>query len=88
MRDTLKKIGYDAKEKGIDYRTCNVVVALEEQSPDIAQSVVGQHQERTIEEIGAGDQVRQTCRRASALVSLSLLAAVADVCVSCCFFVC
>ena len=58
VRDTLKKIGYDAKEKGIDYRTCNVVVALEEQSPDIAQSVVGQNQERTVEQIGAGDQVR------------------------------
>jgi len=56
VRNTLKKIGYDAKEKGIDYRTCNVVVALEEQSPDIAQSVVGAHQERTVEEIGAGDQ--------------------------------
>lgn len=56
VRNTLKKIGYDAKEKGIDYRNCNVVVALEEQSPDIAQSVVGQHKERTVEEIGAGDQ--------------------------------
>jgi len=56
VRDTLKKIGYDAKEKGIDYRSCNVVVALEEQSPDIAQSVVGQNQERSVEEIGAGDQ--------------------------------
>jgi S-adenosylmethionine synthetase len=44
------------QEKGIDYRSCNVVVALEEQSPDIAQSVVGQNQERTVEEIGAGDQ--------------------------------
>lgn len=56
VRATLKKIGYDAKEKGIDYRTCNVVVALEEQSPDIAQSVVGENQERTVEQIGAGDQ--------------------------------
>jgi S-adenosylmethionine synthetase len=49
-------VGYDAKEKGIDYRSCNVVVALEEQSPDIAQSVVGAHNERKVEEIGAGDQ--------------------------------
>ncbi|MDP4668196.1 MAG: methionine adenosyltransferase [Gaiellales bacterium] len=51
-RGTVRDIGYDDALKGFDCNTCNVMVALDRQSPDIAQGVDG----NDADEVGAGDQ--------------------------------
>ncbi len=38
-RDTIKRIGYDNADYGIDYKSCAVMVCYDKQSPDIAQGV-------------------------------------------------
>jgi S-adenosylmethionine synthetase len=53
-RETIKRIGYDNTDYGIDYKGCAVLVAYDKQSPDIAQGV-----DRASDDYlnqGAGDQ--------------------------------
>ena len=53
-RDTIKRIGYDNTEYGIDYKGCSVLVAYDKQSQDIAQGVDKASDDEL--NIGAGDQ--------------------------------
>ena len=55
VRETVKEIGYNHTDAGFDYKTCGVMVAVEQQSPDIAQGVDGKGV-YTKEDQGAGDQ--------------------------------
>src|SRR5918992_5613077 len=63
VRDRIADIGYTHSEWGFDANTCGVVVAIDEQSPDIAlgvdQSYELQHDpgdDDPLDRIGAGDQ--------------------------------
>ncbi len=63
VRDTVREIGYDRAKYGFDADTCGVIVALDEQSKDIAMGVdkaleakTGEMAEEDIAAIGAGDQ--------------------------------
>ena len=53
-RDTIRYIGYDNTDYGIDYKGCAVLVAYDKQSPDIAQGVDGASDDPLDQ--GAGDQ--------------------------------
>ena len=63
VRETVKEIGYTKSEYGFDGNTCAVLVAIDEQSSDIAMGVdkaleakENKMSDAEIEAIGAGDQ--------------------------------
>jgi S-adenosylmethionine synthetase len=63
VRQTICDIGYDRESYGYDGHTCGVMVAIDEQSPDIAQGVDDSEEVRTgksgedeLNQQGAGDQ--------------------------------
>ena len=55
VRKTARDIGFVSDDVGLDADKCEVLVRLEEQSPDIGQGVHGLGT-KSLEEIGAGDQ--------------------------------
>ncbi|MPZ00035.1 MAG: methionine adenosyltransferase [Actinophytocola sp.] len=62
VRDTILEIGYDSSDKGFDGASCGVNVAIDQQSPDIAQGVDTAYESRVesklddLDKQGAGDQ--------------------------------
>jgi len=53
VRERIKEIGYDDECKGLNYKTCDVILKVTKQSPNISQAV---HENKEEEDFGAGDQ--------------------------------
>jgi len=88
-RQTLKGIGYTDSRFGIDWNTCGVLSSIDEQSPDIAGGVSTSvekrdektklaREEKSIDELGAGDQGMMfgyACRETDVLMPLPIVLA-------------
>jgi S-adenosylmethionine synthetase len=61
VRSKIREIGYTRAKFGFDAETCGVTVAIDEQSPDIAQGVNASYENQRgdsdpLDQVGAGDQ--------------------------------
>jgi S-adenosylmethionine synthetase len=84
VRETVKGIGYTDAKSGIDGETCGVVVAIQEQSADIALGVDKAYEIRKeglqdeLDELGAGDQgmmIGYACRETEELMPMPIAVA-------------